>query len=428
MKRLAALAGLLISTTLAAQSWRVRAIASFDDVWTTVSETFYDPTFGGVDWPGVRRELRPRVEAAESLDAARGAIREMLARLGRSHLQLLSASSAEALPGPAAVQADIRAIAEGVFVSRVRDDAATKAGLSAGDEVLAIDGRAVRDEVADVDTTDVRATRVEIWRRVNRLLHGDDGSTAALRVRKPNGSEKLLTVPRSLGRGDVVTFGNLPPLRVEFDAREALTPGGRRVGVIAFNFWMTGVSDPLAGAIDRYRAHDGMILDLRGNPGGLAAMISGVAGHVIAEPVVLGTMHTRQNPLSFKVNPRLVTADGRRVDVFRGPLAILVDELTGSTSEVFAAALQSLGRARIFGRQTMGQALPAVTKRLATGDVLLYAIGDFVTSSGRSVEGTGVIPDISIPLSPGTLGAGLDEVMEAALRWIDGRPGEPLGR
>ncbi len=49
------------------------------------------------------------------------------------------------------------------------------------------------------------------------------------------------------------------------------------------------------------------------------------------------------------------------VEPFAGPVAILVDELTGSTSETFAGALQSLGRARIFGRPTMGQALPALT-------------------------------------------------------------------
>ncbi len=94
-------------------------------------------------------------------------------------------------------------------------------------------------------------------------------------------------------------------------------------------------------------------------------------------------MHTRGRPtLEFRVNPRLSTADGRRVRPFAGPVAMLVDGLTASASECFAGALQSLGRARVFGRPTMGQALPASTKRLPDGDVLLYAIGDFVTATG----------------------------------------------
>ena len=72
---------------------------------------------------------------------------------------------------------------------------------------------------------------------------------------------------------------------------------------------------------------------------------------------------------------------------------------------MFAGALQSLGRARVFGRQTMGQALPALTKTLPNGDVLLYAVGDFVTSTGRRLEGAGVMPDEQLPLS--IAGAGL---------------------
>ena len=67
----------------------------------------------------------------------------------------------------------------------------------------------------------------------------------------------------------------------------------------------------------------------------------------------------------------------------------------------------------------MGQALPALTKQLPTGDVLIYAIGDYTTSAGRSLEGEGVIPDVSIPLSPKALAAGKDEAMDAALRWVD---------
>ena len=154
-------------------------------------------------------------------------------------------------------------------------------------------------------------------------------------------------------------------------------------------------------------------------------MMSGVAGHFIAEPIVLGTMQTRQVPLTFRVNPRLVTADGRAVAVFGGPVAILVDELTGSTSETFAGSMQGLGRARVFGRRTMGQALPAMTKRLATGDVLMYAIGDFTTAGGRSLEGAGVVPDVPVPLSIRALSEGRDEVLEAALRWFDAGKSRP---
>jgi C-terminal processing protease CtpA/Prc len=74
---------------------------------------------------------------------------------------------------------------------------------------------------------------------------------------------------------------------------------------------------------------------------------------------------------------------------------------------------------------TMGEALPALTKRLANGDVFVYAIGNFVTGSGRSLEGEGVIPDDVVPVSSQALAAGRDAVMERALQWVDER--RPLG-
>ena len=151
-------------------------------------------------------------------------------------------------------------------------------------------------------------------------------------------------------------------------------------------------------------------------------MISGVAGHLFATPEVLGRMQIRSAaPLEFRANPRLVTPDGVRVEPYSGPVAVLVDELTASASECFAGAVQSLGRARIFGRQTLGQALPASTRRLTNGDLLMYVIGDFVTANGRRLEGAGVLPDEVVPLSLTVLRAGRDATLEAALRWLDSR-------
>jgi carboxyl-terminal processing protease len=183
---------------------------------------------------------------------------------------------------------------------------------------------------------------------------------------------------------------------------------------------MAQVNEPIAEAVDRFRDADGIVLDLRGNPGGLAGMIVGVAGHFIDTPELLGTMRTRTVPrLEFVVNPRRATTDGRRVAPFAGPVAVLVDELTASASECFAGAMQDLGRVRVFGRRTMGQALPASTRRLSNGDVLEYVVGDFVTSAGRSLEGAGVTPDDAQPLTIADLRRGIDAPMAAALRWID---------
>jgi carboxyl-terminal processing protease len=125
------------------------------------------------------------------------------------------------------------------------------------------------------------------------------------------------------------------------------------------------------------------------------------------------------DPLSFNANPRMVSAAGVRVEPYAGPVAILVDSLTGSASECFAGGMQSLGRARVFGQPSMGQALPALFDKLPNGDVLIHAWGDFVTGTGVRIEGRGVIPDEPVEISREALLAGRDATLERALAWID---------
>jgi carboxyl-terminal processing protease len=410
---------LVLTSAPRAQDWRAAALASFETAWQTINETFPDPSFGGLDWAGVARELRPKIETAASPEAARDVIRTMLGRLNRSHFVLLSASSTEMLPGPATVPVDVRILNGEALITGLTDAAAVRNGLVAGQTILAIDGADLDDVIKRADGSDPRTRTLHAWRLVSQRLYGAEGSWATMTVREAGGVRRDVRVERALGTGEVVTLGNLPPLRVSFERRESTTPAGRRAGVIAFNVWMTTVSDPFERAIDLFRAHAGLVIDLRGNPGGLAAMMRGIAGHFIDKPLLLGTMHTRQADLSFIVNPRTATWDGRTVKPFAGPVALLVDELTGSTSETFAGALQSLGRVRVFGRQTMGQALPALTRQLPNGDVLMYAIGDFVTATGKRIEGDGVIPDVIVGLSARALADGHDEPLEAALRWFD---------
>ena len=406
------------------------ALASFDDVWQTIADTFYDPAFGGLDWNAVRAELRPKAEAAASGAEGRRVITEMLARLKRSHFVLLSASAdGDAAPiGAATVPVVIRILAEGVVITRVDvGSAAARASLAPGQIVLSIDGLSAETWKATETGPDSRVSAFNSWRRAYRALHGDPGSRAVIRVRLPTGGAREVTIARVPESGDTVRLGNLPPLAVRTEAREITSPAGRRIGVIGFNVWMTAIDAPVAAAIDRFRRADGLVIDLRGNPGGLAAMMSGISGHLMADAdALLGRMQTRQGQLEFRPNPRLSTSDGRRVLPYAGPVALLVDELTASTSECFAGGLQSLGRARVFGRQTMGEALPALTKRLPNGDVLMYAVGNFVTASGRALEGEGVMPDEVVPLSVGALAKGQDRDLESALRWFDRL--DPKGR
>ena len=99
-------------------------------------------------------------------------------------------------------------------------------------------------------------------------------------------------------------------------------------------------------------------------------------------------------------------------------MAIIVDPMTASTSEIFAAGMQRIGRARVFGERSAGAALPALMERLPSGDVFVHAVADFTDPKGRRIEGSGAVPDEIVPVKVQDLVAGHDAPIEAAARWI----------
>ncbi|MCA1563516.1 MAG: hypothetical protein LC804_25775 [Acidobacteria bacterium] len=428
--------GVLAAACIAAFLWPTEgrgaqtpfAAQTFDAAWQIVQDTHFDPLFNGVDWSAVREELRPRALEAQSTTELRAIIGAMLGRLRQSHFVLLPADAGPEPHGITGDQSgapgfDVRLAGDSVLVTSVEQPgAAHAAGVRAGWVVNAIAGRAIADVLDDVPSSHSRRRALEGWRLIVTGLRGAPGTTIPVEFLDAHGASRTLSIARTMEVGAPTTIGHLPTFRVRV-RREALeTPDGRRVGLVAFNAWMTPVDPEFAGAVDEFRQADGMIVDLRGNPGGLAAMLMGISGHFLGEPRTLGTMKTRDTELRFVVNPRRVNPRGERVEPYRGPLAILIDELTGSASECFAGGMQSIGRARVIGRTSMGQALPSLFDRLPNGDVLIHAYGDFVTASGTRLEGRGVVPDETIPLDRTRLLEGRDEAVGAALRWIDRQP------
>jgi carboxyl-terminal processing protease len=425
---LAALSLTLTMTAASASSPGAQApqgVETFDAAWRVIRDSHFDKAMNGVDWDAVSRELRPKAETARTPGELRAVIRDMLGRLGQSHFALLPATADSAEDTPKDLSGtpgfDVRLLGGDLIVTEVdANGAAATAGVRTGWKVQTIDGNAVSALLASLpESLAPRLRNVEAWRLAHTRLHGPSGSRAAITFEDGTGAATSLEVERRVEGGQPVTVGNLPTMFVRVKSARAATPAGRTAGVIAFNVWMTAVDPLFQRAVDEFRSSDGIAIDLRGNPGGLAAMLMGISGHFIDERKSLGVMTTRDNTLRFVVNPRRVNARGERVQPFAGPVAILVDSLSGSASECFAGGMQSLGRVRVFGQQTMGQALPALFSRLPNGDVLIHAYGDFVTADGTRLEGRGVVPDQAVPLDRAQLLAGHDRTLEAALDWFD---------
>lgn len=413
----------LAGAVLSAQTYK--AAETFDTVFKIVRDTDFDPSFDPAKWDALGKELRPEAVSAATPGELRAVLRDMLGRLGLSHFAVIPAtpdSPSDQPSGGSEPGFDVRLLDRQLVVSSVDPDGgAAAAGVRAGWIVDRIDGTSISKLMADIaEGTPTRIAQLEAWRRAVARLRGESRTKVDVGFVDGNGASVTKAIERRPEQGTPVTVGSLPTMYVRVNSGLESTPGGRRAGVIRFNVWMAAVDAPFAKAVDQFRGADGIVIDLRGNPGGLAGMIMGIAGHFVSDRAVLGVMKTKDgSELRFPANPRLVDAAEKRVDPYAGPLAIIVDGMTGSASECFTGGLQSLGRARVFGETSMGQALPALFDTLPNGDVFIHAWGDFVTGTGVRIEGRGVVPDEPVALTRAALLAGRDAPMEAALAWID---------
>jgi len=404
------------------------AVTTFDSAWRTIGVTLERRGVTRLDWPEVRRELLPRAVRAESDSALRAVIDDMLARIGESHFALLPAQSAPVGDAPASAAAlgtaglALRVLDAGVVVWRADSGgAARRVGVLPGWTVERIGDVSV-SSLGPADSVGPR--RLAVLTGAMRALRGAPGTTVHIVARDPAGTRRTYDVTLDSMRGPFSKFGNLPPLPATFEMTLRTLADGRCAAVIHFEYWMPPIMPALDRAVDAARGCGGIVLDLRGNLGGVAGMMMGAAGHFLNEPRTLGIMRTHGEEMRFVANPRRATASGVPVEPFAGDLAILVDGLSASTSEMFAAAMQAMGRARVFGERTAGQALPAVATRLPTGDVLMHVVADFVAPDGTRIEGRGVIPDEVVPLTRADLAAGRDAPLEVAIRWFE-RPRPP---
>ncbi|MCX4526107.1 MULTISPECIES: S41 family peptidase [unclassified Streptomyces] len=230
---------------------------------------------------------------------------------------------------------------------------AARAGLRAGDRLLGVDGHSVTGlPVAEVVA----------------LLRGAAGTPAALCLSR-DGADYSETVRREQLRAEPVTVRELP--------------GG--ITVIKVASFTRGSGERVRAAVRAAPADARLMLDLRGNPGGLVteavtAASAFLDGGLVATYDVRGTERA------------LYAARGG--DTAR-PLVALVDGGTMSAAELVTGALQDRGRAVTVGTRTFGKGSVQMPTRLPDGSVAELTVGTYRTPAGRSLDGGGITPDLA---------------------------------
>jgi carboxyl-terminal processing protease len=404
-----------VAAALCGQSYsaeKQRQIESFEKVWTTIRDKHWQKNPAGLDWQAIHAEFFPRIVNAKSDDEALAIMREMLARLKQTHFGIFPAAVYNDVEGEGggdgSAGINVRVL-DGKAVVTDLDPAssAERAGVKRGWIVVSANGKPLHPVIEKLKS-DPAIHELALERAVQARLTGSVGETIKIAFLDGANAQVMRDLELRPERGQTARFGNLPPMHVFFESKKLGS-----TGYIRFNMFLdlVRVMGNFADAVQGCMQCDGLIVDLRGNPGGIGGMAMGMAGWLVDKPDQrLGTMYMRDATLNFVINPR--------VDVFAGPVAVLVDGSSASTSEIFAEGLKDLGRARVFGTKTAAAALPSIFERLPNGDGFQYATANYISAGGKPLEGLGVTPDVEVKLTRQGLLAGHDAVLDAALEWI----------
>ncbi|MEU5049820.1 S41 family peptidase [Streptomyces sp. NPDC021096] len=246
---------------------------------------------------------------------------------------------------------------------------AERAGVRAGDRIRTVDA---------VDVTGRPVTEVV------SLLRGDGRSLAAWPAAAPGTAVRV-----GLQRGDrrwerTMLRERLATESVEVGRLGGPGAGGTPATLIKVAAFTKGTGERVRDAVRAAAPGDGVLLDLRGNSGGLLTeAVTTASAFLDGGLVATYDVHGRQRVLRAEPG-----GDTRR------PLVVLVDGGTMSAAELLAGALQDRGRAVVVGSRTFGKGSVQMPSRLAEGSVAELTVGHYRTPAGRSVDGSGIAPDL----------------------------------
>ena len=259
-----------------------------------------------------------------------------------------------------------------VIVQPLPGTPAERAGVRAGDLILAVDGE------------DAQGWSVE---QAVLRIRGQRGTEVVLTVRHSDGSEETIPIVRD--NILVASITAAPPGGVLRDADgEAVT----NIGYVRIRNFTARTPQEL-GDLVRQLEEDGaaaIILDVRGNPGGLLVETAQTTDLFLDEGVILVQVGRGGRETVFNAQQGTATSL---------PLAVVQDEFSASGSEVLAAAIQENGRGIVVGATSFGKGTVNQARDLSNGGAVYVSIARWLTPDRNLIEGRGVIPDVEVALT-----------------------------
>jgi carboxyl-terminal processing protease len=258
---------------------------------------------------------------------------------------------------------------------------AAGAGIRPADVITAVNGTSIAGAAARTASSEIR---------------GKPGTTVRLTVASPSGKARTLTVKRA-------------KLHAPLTEGRLVTRRGVKLGVAELSTFGEGAHAKLREDIDKLlrQGAKGIVLDLRGNGGGLLQEGRLVASIFVEKGLIVST-NGRESP------EQRLSATGGAISP-KIPVVVLVDGGTASASEIVTGALRDHHRATVVGTKTFGKGVFQQIEPLSNGGVLDLTVGRFFLPDGENLAGHGIVPQVKAQDNPRTAP---DEALDRALNTL----------
>ncbi len=375
-----------------------------------IEKYYYDPSFRGIDLKERFGQADERIKNAKSNGEIFGVIAQALLDFDDSHLFFL--------PPPRAAKVEygwqMQAIGDKCYVVAVKpgSDAEAK-GLKRGDLILSIDG--------------FTPTREVLWKIQYYYYTLRPKPGMRLVVQSPEGAPRQLDVLAKIQPGKKqldladITSDDIKNIEIEAE-KEARLNRDRFYEKDNVIIWkMPGFDiydeDELDNIMVRVKKHQALVLDLRGNGGGLVIMLKRLLGYLFEQDIKVSEMKYRK-----EVKPE--TAKSKGSGGFKGKLVVLIDSQSASASEIFSRVIQLEKRGIVVGDRSAGAVMQSIRYGHEVGleTVTPYAASitnaDVIMKDGKSLEHVGVTPDELLLPAAADLAANRDPVLSHAAELV----------
>ena len=357
--------------------------ALYDKAWKLINSKFVDQTNNEQNWERWRHKYDNVIKTE---DDAYVAIDSMISSLNDVYTKFLNQK--EYSDENDSIQGSLKGIGVQIgvrdgkllIIAPLEDTPGEKAGLKAEDEILEINGKSTKGITVDAAADQIR---------------GEEGTQVELLIKRENEPNKIYKITRA---------------NIELKSVSTKTPKYAKlapnIGYIRLSSFISkNATMEFQNALIENRNKDGIILDLRSNPGGLLTNAIFIADMLLDGQVIVSTVDRDGYKETQRSTSKVVT---------RQPIVVLINGGSASASEILSGALKDNGRATIVGKKSFGKGLVQEINKLPGGSAMHITIQKYLTPNGTDINKKGIEPDVEVEITAEDVKAERDPQLQKA--------------